>query len=284
MQPRPQQPKLAPKPKPELPPPPAEAEPPKVAWNVKLDPVRPPQSGINLRGSLPIKFMGLMVYSSSPHSTMVAMPPPGSRDKSVVQVYDIRRMKPVGVPIQGPFGGHAQLFALSPDGACFATLLQGTARSTIEVWSSATGKSLRKLEVDPDPEMKVTMFDFVWDNHLITLKHRGQFPDFECPCVYQVWDVKSGAEVAHFNYDLRFLPRWGTFSPGRKYVVMEHTQGRGGYHIYFWDLQTGKLAGDIEFQGAKDPWARQAAAPSLPTVQSWPCCGVWRKRAAAPSR
>jgi hypothetical protein len=235
-----------------------------VNWAVEPDAVGPPPGPLNLKGSLPAPFMGLVVLSTSAHSSMLAMAPPGIKDKSQVQVYDLRQMKPVGKLIRGSFGAFNQKFALSPDGAYFATLAPTAARSTVEVWSAATGESVRKIEVDPDPQMKVSMFDFVWDNHLITLKHKGEFVDFEVECAYQVWDLKTGAEVTHFSYDLRFIPRWGTFTPGRHYMVMEHTRGKGEFHIVFWDLRTGQQAGDLRFQGKDDPWGQASGIAFTP--------------------
>lgn len=235
-----------------------------VPWNVQPDPVAVERAALNRDGSLPAPFMGLTVYSTSPHSAMLAMPPGGSKDKSQVQVYDLRQMKPVGKPIRGSFGAFNQKFALSPDGAYFATLIPKAERSTIEIWSSSSGKSVRQIEVDADPQMKVSMFDFVWDDHLITLKHKGEFVDFEVPCTYQVWDLKTGKEVSHFTYDLRFIPRWGTFTPGRHYMVMEHTRGKGEFHIVFWDLRTGQQAGDLRFQGRDEPWGQASGLAFTP--------------------
>jgi hypothetical protein len=279
----------APNPRVEAPPPHEHprAEAPKPAekppWKVKPDPVVAERPGpVNLKGSLPVAFMGLTVYSTSPHSTIMAMPPPGSRDKNQVEVYDLRQMKRVGVPIRGEFGGFNQKFAVSPDGAYFATLVPKEPRATIEVFSSATGKSVRRVEVDADPQMKVSMFDFVWDNHLITLKHKGEFVDFEVDCTYQVWDLKTGAEVSHFNYDLRFIPRWGTFTPGRHYLVMEHTSGKEGFHILFWDLRTGERAGDLEFQGRQDPWG-QASGIAF-TLDGEKMAMLWRLAKGAGER
>jgi WD40 repeat protein len=209
-------------------------------------------------------FMGLAVYSSAPDSTILAMAPPDSRDKNQVEVYDLRSMKRVGVPIRGEFGGFNQKFAVSPDGAYFATIQPKAPRAVVEVFSSATGRSVRSIEVDADPQMKVSMFDFVWDEHLITLKHKGEFVDFEVDCTYQVWDLKTGAESARFGYDLRFLPRWGAFTPGRRYMVMEHTSGREGFHILFWDLRTGERVGDLEFQGKGDPWGQASGLAFTP--------------------
>jgi hypothetical protein len=259
--PRPPAVKPKPKPEPEKKPEPDRAE---VPWNVQPDPVAAKRVALNLKGGLPMPFMGLTVHSTSAHSPMLALTPAGVKDKSQVQVYDLRQMKPVGRPIRGSFGTFNQKFALSPDGAYFATLVPKAARSTIEVWSSVTGESVRKIEVDADPRMKVSMFDFVWDNHLITLKHKGEFVEFDVPCTYQVWDLKSGEEVTHFDYDLRFIPRWGTFTPGRRCMVMEHTRGKGDFHIVFWDLRTGKQAGDMAFQGKDEPWGQASALAFTP--------------------
>ncbi|HEY7310692.1 MAG TPA: hypothetical protein VH643_15115 [Gemmataceae bacterium] len=249
------------KPAPEKKPEPGRAE---VPWNVQPDPVVVERAALNLKDGLPMPLLGLAVHSTSAHSPMLAVPPAGVKDKSQVQVYDLRQMKPVGRPIRGAFGTFNQKFALSPDGAYFATLVPKAARSTIEVFSSATGASVRKIEVDADPKMKVSMFDFVWDNHLLTLKHKGEFVEFAVECTYQVWDLKTGAEVTSIPYDLRFIPRWGTFTPGRRYMVMEHTRGKGDFHIVLWDLKTGKQAGDLVFQGKDELWGQASGLAFTP--------------------
>jgi predicted Zn finger-like uncharacterized protein len=230
-----------------------------VPWQMKPDPVPENRDPVNVNGS--VALGGLVVHSTSPHSPFVAI---SQKDKNRIQVYDLRQMKPVGAVIQGKFDGFVQKLVLSPDGAYFATLLQKVPKETVEVWSVDTGQSLCKIEVDPNPEMKVGALDFAGPGRLLTAKHKGQFPLPEASTTYAVWDVKTGAKVSEFSYDLVLSRKWGEFSPGRKYLVLEQTDGGRGYHLVAWDLTTGKSAGEFAFQGKKDPWGQAAGIAFSP--------------------
>jgi WD40 repeat protein len=251
-----------------------EDSPPEPRWEVKPDPVAVDRVPLNLTGSIPLVLMGLVVYSTAAESPFVAVTPPGTKDRNQLQVYDMRRMKPVGAVIRGKFDGVNQKFALSPDGTYFAAVLPDTSHSTVEVWSVADGRSLHRIEVDPDPKMKVGLLDFVVQDRILTMKHEGYSPLPEMHSVYQVWDVRTGKQLVEFSYDLVFLWRWGTLSPGRKYLVMEHTDNREGYHIVAWDLTTGKPAGRFSFQGKKDPWGQARGLAFSPDGQK--LAMLWR--------
>jgi hypothetical protein len=257
-------------PKPPVRPPPKPPDPPKeppeqnngVPWEMKPDPVPEGKDPVNANGSIPLPFGGLVVYSTSPHSPFVAVSQP--KDKNRLQVYDLRQMKPVGAVIQGKFDGFVQKLVLSPDGAYFATLLQKAPKEAVEVWSVATGKSVCKIEVDADPEMKVGTLDFASKDRLLTAKHRGQFPLPEANTIYEVWDVKTGAKVSEFGFDLVLSRKWAEFSPARKSLVLEQTDGGRGYHMVAWDLTTGKPAGEFAFQGKNDQWGQAAGIAFSP--------------------
>jgi WD40 repeat protein len=232
-------------------------EPPEIPWKVQPDPAPKREAARpNLAGSLPLAVVGVMVYPTDPDSPFVAMTPVGAKDRNTVQVYDYRQMKAVGAPIRGRFDAPVPKLALSPDGKYFAAVLPDTRRPTAEVYAVADGSVARRLEVDTDPEVKIGAFDFVADNRLLTAKHRGESVIPETHTDYQVWDVATGKKTAEFGFDLVLDWRWAALSPGRKYLVLEHTDNDRGYHILAWDLTTGASAGAFEFQGRKEPWGQ----------------------------
>jgi WD40 repeat protein len=196
-----------------------------------------------------------MLYPSRP-SCFMALPALESKEKDPVQVWDLRKMKPMG-PVFSPgtqfppFG----TMCLSPDGVYLAARSRDARLTTILVWASATGKLVRSIEVDPDPQMKTRWIDFAGKDRLLTVKHKGDNPAPEQKMTYQVWDLKTGAEVTRFDYNLTFDRRWGALSPGGRYLAMEDTDG-GHYWMVFFDLANGKIAGKFSFQGKKEPWGQ----------------------------
>lgn len=65
-----------------------------------------------------------------------------------------------------------------------------------------------------------------------------------------MWNLDDATLLVEFTFPLACDPRWGAISPGGKYLVMQQTSE--GYHILFWDLTTGKLAGMFDFQQKDD--------------------------------
>jgi hypothetical protein len=216
---------------------------------------------VDLDKAPPIPFRDHPIYSSSPHSAVVGFVPPG-KDSGRVEFCDLRQMKRIGgtVRLSGKLGDYTHM-VVSPDGSYLAGVVKAGG-STVEVWSTATEKSLHRFKVDENPKMKAGMVDFAGKDRLLTMKHKGLFPLPEDEATYQVWDLTSGAELVHFTYPLVYHRKWGAISPGGKYLAMEQTVE--GYHILFWDLTTGKLAGQFEFQGKKDAWGQAAGMSFTP--------------------
>jgi hypothetical protein len=71
---------------------------------------------------------------------------------------------------------------------------------------------------------------------------------------FKVWNIQTGEAVVSFNYGLSYHGKWAALSPGRRYLMMEHT--RGSYNLLCWDLGRGKLVGHTEFQDRKDKWGQ----------------------------
>jgi hypothetical protein len=230
----------------------------KAGWNVTADPGEKIVGPFNLKGG--ISCQGNVVFPSTP-SAFVAVNPPRTRD--VWQVYDLRTMKPVGKPLT--INGRFNVFtrpALSPDGKHMAVRLKSAGADTVEVWSVQTGQSVRKIEVDPDPRLKARYVDLLGKGRLWTAKHLGESPLYTARTTFQVWDVGTGKETSRYGNPLVPLGKWHTFSAGRRYQWMEQT---GGWFLFLvWDVNTGKMVGEREFQTKKEPWGQAAGLAFSP--------------------
>jgi hypothetical protein len=233
-------------------------------WQMKPDPPADKIAGpFNLKGSIPVAFMGSVVFPTGP-SPYVAVTPGGVKGQTVLQVYDLRTLKPVGQPLQAKFDAFTCWPpVLSPDGAYLAAVPKDRDKAGVEVWTTATGKSTT-IEVDDTPKIKIGLVDFVGKGELFTMKHEHQFPDPSQTATYQVWDVKTGKDVSTFSYNLCFHGKWGGFSPGRKFLLLEETDGARGYHLLSFDIARGKQIGVFEFQGKKEPWGQAAGIAFSP--------------------
>ncbi len=232
----------------------------KAGWNVQPDPGETFKGPFNTTDSVPVGFMGTYVFPTTP-STFVAVNLPRERD--AYQVYDLRTMKAVGKPVTIPnrFSPFTQP-VLSPDGKHLAARVKEGATSTVEVWSTETGRSVRKLPPEADDNVKPKYVDLLGRGRLWVAKHRSEFPRYTARTTFQVYDVGSGKEEARFSNPLVPLGKWSTFSPGRRYQWMEQT---GGWFLFLvWDLHTGKMVGEREFQPRKAPFGQAAGLAFSP--------------------
>jgi hypothetical protein len=223
-----------------------------VIWGVQPDPLPQKIEGpFNLNGSLRCDTGNHVIYPSRP-SPFVAVSLPDSDPRDRMRVWDLRQMKPVGVIMQHTLP--CSRFSLSPDGSYLALRPDRSVKPTVEVLSSGTGDRVRTIAVDQNEALKVGWIDFAGKDRLITMKHEGEFPNPAQKATYQVWDIRTGRELVQFSYELVFHPRCGALSPGGRYLALEKTHE--GYHLLFWDLLTGKLAGRLAFQGKEEPWGQ----------------------------
>ncbi len=238
---------------------PKEAEHPETPWSVRPDPSPTAAAKpLALAGSIPFaSFNASVIFPTSPSPFVilppVQKPPPGQFPQDgIVQAFDLRTMKAIGPAFSAPIDlGESSV--LSPDGAHYAARAKGVP-GTINVWSTKGGRP-STIVVDTDPRRFAFPVDFVGKDRLLTMGHDAQFPEGAEEAVYQVWDLTDGKEVAKFKYHLCFHRKWGTISPGGKYLVMEKTHG-GHYQILAWETATGKQVADLQFQDKDEKWGQ----------------------------
>jgi hypothetical protein len=222
----------------------------KAGWHVEPDAVVPLKGPFNLSGAIPVAFQGKVVFPST-QSAFVAVTP--TRAKGVYQVYDLRTMKPVGRPIAvaSPFSPFT-VPALAPDGGHLAARVKRGTGSAIEVWSVANGKSGYQLDAEPEGDIKAKYCDLLGRGRLWVAKHPGEHPKYTVRTTFEVHDIEAKRLVASFTNPLVPDGRWFTFSAGGRYQWMEQT---GGWFLFLvWDLTTGRMVGEREFQGQKETW------------------------------
>jgi hypothetical protein len=232
-----------------------------VPWAVKPDPAAQKVKGpFNLDSSISVPTFGQVIFPAAP-SPFVAVSVGKAKDR--IQVYDLRIMRPVGKPIAPRIDqfnrGHR---SLSPDGAHFAVRLKGPGPCTVEVWSVKGGSSLRKFAVDADAGRKARWLAFLDKDRLVVSVNDTDFPKPTARTTYKVFDVKMGKELRRFTYPLMYWAKWIGPSPGGRYLLMEHTHGT--FNLLGWDLTTGKLAGQFEFQRRGDTWGQAAGITFSP--------------------
>jgi hypothetical protein len=232
----------------------------KAGWHVLPDPGETFKGPFNLGGSIPVGFQGTVLFPSTP-SAFVAVTPPKTKD--VYQVYDLRTMAAVGKPVAIPnrFSPFTRP-ALAPDGKHLAARVKDGATSTVEVWSVETGKSVLKLPPEADDNIKPKYVDLLGGDRLWVARHPSEFPRYTVRTTFEVRDINTGREVARFSNPLVPLGKWYTLSAGRRYQFMEQT---GGWFLFLvWDLHTGKMVGEREFQDRKAAWGQAAGLAFSP--------------------
>jgi WD40 repeat protein len=224
---------------------------------VQPDPLPAPDGKPRLEGTIPMPSAGdLAFFAEDAGCPYVALTAPGAQDKNILQVYDLRQMKAVGAPIAGKFDGGFQQVRVSPEGEYLTTPAASARTPSLDIFSVATGRLVRRLEVDQDPQLKVAFFDFAGKDRLLTVKQGGSL---EQQNVFEVWDLKTGEPVADFVWEGFFTDKFCTLSPGRKYLVLAASNIITGHYMLAWDLTAGKPAGMFEFQDKKAEGGQIAA-------------------------
>jgi hypothetical protein len=235
-----------------------------LPWAIKPDPgAAKIQGPFDLKGSIPVAFMGEVLFPTAP-SPFVMVTPVEVKDRSMLRMYDLRTLKPIGEPLRGKFDVFKYMkMTASPDGAYLATIPNRMFGETtiVEVWSTATGRLLHTIEIDENPKVKAGLIEFAGKDRLLVMKHEGQFVIPETRTTYELWDLKTGKRASQFTLDFLFSWKWGGWSPGRKHMILA---GNGTYHMYVYELDGGKLTGEFPFQKKDDAWGQGAGITFSP--------------------
>ena len=212
------------------------------AWKVKADPL--PQAveiPDGAKGAIPVAGLTqLAVFPSVPSPFVLAAQEMGA--SHAYEVWDLRTFKKTG----GLTLGNERLAdhcALSSDGAFVASKVGIGFQPNIDVWSAADGKRLAHIAADDGKSgiVHLVWVDFVGSGQLITAK------SVKFELVFQIWDVKTGAEVRQFTASAPTDRKQIAVSAGRKYVAVFH---KNKDRVLIYDLSTGTLAGEARL--AKD--------------------------------
>jgi hypothetical protein len=242
----------------------------KEFWKLTADPASGPAVGEPRypRGAIPLAAGIPRVEFAPAPCPFVAVSPGAKRVPGQplagdrVQVYDLRTLKPLGPAFAAPtdFGDP---HVVAPDGLHLAARARG-AHGTVEVWSAKTGQSVRRIDVDTDPNRFAFPVEFIRNDRLLTMCHDARAPDPGQKTVYQVWDITAGKELTRFEADIVYHWKWGAVSPGGRYLAVEKTETLSGYQLLAWDLTTGEQVGEVEFQPKAEAWGQAAGMAFSP--------------------
>jgi hypothetical protein len=219
-------------------------------WAVGPDPAPLQVAGpFDLTTSIPVPPLADVIYPTAP-SPFVAVTS-GSQGPGALRVYDLRTMKPLGEPIPVRFDVYSYFHTtLSPDGAFFAAvpktaLFNPQEKTTVHVWSVATGRQVHRLPVDRDPKVRAGLVEFAGPDRLLVMSHPSPSPKPGVKVTYTLWDLEKGQPVTQFWEDWAFHWKWGGFSPGHKYMVLADADA---CRLSVFELAPGRRAGDFAFQ------------------------------------
>jgi predicted Zn finger-like uncharacterized protein len=228
-------------------------EPRESPWTVKIDPgpVRPASSPPAGAG-IAIGSSGSVVFPTTP-APYAAVKLPG--EKNLFQVHDLSKWTPIGQPQQLDDLPERTQPVLSPTGHALAWATKH-ALPTVEVRMVATGKSVR-IQAGEHRMLQLIAADFVSGDRLLTVTRLTHGPA-TIVGTYRVWNLASRKSESEFTFPLLPHPRIAALSPGRNYLVLQHSadhrnpNSRENHQLLFWDLRTGQRVGTLNVRGPDD--------------------------------
>jgi hypothetical protein len=233
------------------------AAPPKeepVPWTAGPDPLPWKMQATAREGKfIQLKSNGSMVFPTTPSPFVLIITPGGKGELNEYKVVDLRSLEPVGKVVKSDKVDH-RFIKLSPWGDAMVSIDPSAPKATLTLWSFTDEAVLPSVAVD-DEKMKIDGWDFAGKGYVLSVKdarvkEKGQKPSR----LWQTWDVRTGKPGVSFQHPLEYHVKWISFSPARRYLVMQETGSH--YELLFWDLTSGKLAGKIEMQGPRDQWGQ----------------------------
>ena len=220
-----------------------------VDWQVKPDPLPWKMNGpFQTKKQIPLTGNNPVVFPSSPSPFFGIIVAGDKKEPAQLKMYDLRRMEQVGKSMKTDKIQYPRFVRVSPWGDHFAILDNKATPPTVWLGTATDGKIVSSI-VPHQGKEKIECCDFAGKDQLITCM------EVDHKRTWRIWDVKTGKEVLSFDYPLEFAYNWMAFSSSRRYLVMQESHHLS-YHLLFWDLQTGKLAGKIPQQDPKAPWGQ----------------------------
>jgi WD40 repeat protein len=191
----------------------------------------------------------------------------------VTQVYDLRSGQPIGPTFQARVD-YSESLVLAPNGGFVAGRLKGGASEcTIEIFDAVSGRSVRQI-VAGSGKAYAHPLHFVASDRLLTMTYAAQYPGLDELTEYKVWDVRSGAVVSEFSFNLVHHRKLSGLSNGGRYLVFHEAKGVIGQRLVIFDLTTGKVAGDVMFQPRSDPYGQSVGIVFSPDGREFAM--LWR--------
>jgi hypothetical protein len=221
-----------------------------VAWTVTPDPLPWKVEAPASVGSLPIPGFSSVNFPSTQSPFFAIVTPGKNNGPNEMKMFDLRTMSQVGSVARAEIR-ETQIVRVSPWGNHLALIDNKAESRSVRLWTVGQEQIVPSIVVSEEKN-KIEAIDFVGKNQIITLR---EFRENNRNVRYwQIWDVTNGKEVLRFHHNEEYSNKWVSFTPGRRYMIFQLTEN--GYHVLFFDLTTGKLAGKIVQQEPKALWGQ----------------------------
>ncbi len=232
--------------------PPVAAEPPEEAlsWTAQPDPLPwKMEADVPANKEIHVGKTGAVVNPTTTSPFACVVLPAAKNMPHELKMIDLRSLEQVGQTVKiekiDP-----RFMRVSPWGDAVAAVDGKADKPTVTVWSFDGDKTVHSVVIH-DSKLAVEGYDFAGKGQLLTVKQIRDVKKNDIRRLWEVWDIKTGKQLTSIQFQLEYDVRWISFSPGRKYLVMEESTN-DGYSFLIWDLATGKLAGKVPLQTRKE--------------------------------
>jgi hypothetical protein len=216
-----------------------------VPWTAKPDPLPWKMEAENpTTKEIHVGKTGSVVFPTTTSPFACVVLPAAKNMPNELKIIDLRRLEQVGQSLKLDKVNGANL-RVSPWGDAIAMVDGKAAKPTVNVWTF-DGKPMQSVVIH-DSKLPIEGVDFAGKGQLLTVKEIRNVTKVDFRRLWEVREIESGKLLTSIQFQLEYDIRWISFSPGRKYLVMEESNN-DGYTFMMWDLATGKLAGKIPLQ------------------------------------